>query len=143
MLFLNRQCSEERRMTVTTSIIDPNRTTRRGHTCEFSESSNSLDILCRYSLDILNIRAHETIFRGDLMKPNARRQKEMFVSTMTELLWKVKTFSIKNKKMHLIIYLLNFPCHYLGFIFGSLVMKSMQFWPPKVQLSALTHPLIL
>ena len=83
---------------MTTSIIDPNRTTRKGHTCEFSESSDSLDILCRYSLDILNIRAHETIFRGDLMKPNARRQKEMFVSTMTELLWKVKTFSIKKQK---------------------------------------------
>ena len=32
------------------------------------------------------------------MKPNARRQKEMFVSTMTELLWKVKTFSIKKQK---------------------------------------------
>ena len=30
------------------------------------------------------------------MKPNVRRQKEMFVSTMTELLWKVKTFSIKK-----------------------------------------------
>ena len=39
------------------------------------------------------------------MKPNVRRQKEMFVSTMTELLWKVKTFSIKKQKMHLIIYL--------------------------------------
>ena len=77
------------------------------------------------------------------MKPNARRQKEMFVSTMTELLWKVKTFSIKKQKMHLIIYLLNLLCHYLGFIFGSLVMKSMQFWQPKVQLSALTHPPIL
>ena len=55
-----------------------------------SSVNKSIDILCRYSLDILNIRAHETIFRGDLMKPNARRQKEMFVSTMTELLWKVK-----------------------------------------------------
>ena len=94
-------------MTVTTSIIDPNRTTRRGHTCEFSISNNSLDILCRYSLDILilNIISDQTIFRGDLMKPNVRRQKEMFVSTMTELLWKVKTFSIKKQKMHLIIYL--------------------------------------
>ena len=53
--FLNRQCSEERRMTVTTSIIDPNRTTRRGHTCEFTESSNSLDILCRYLIYIIII----------------------------------------------------------------------------------------
>ena len=80
------------------------------------------------------------------MKPNARRQKEMFVSTMTELLWKVKTFclsELKHKNAFNYLLPIRLTCHYLGFIFGSLVMKSMQFWPPKVQLSALTHPPIL